>query len=67
MAKFMDVDSGSFGVTAAQLADAHRRDLEIQDTEGVNYEYACLDPEAGKRRRCGRSASTRPSTRLRSC
>jgi hypothetical protein len=48
MAKFMDVHSGFFGVTAEQLADAHRRDLEIQDTEGVNYEHAWLDPEAGK-------------------
>lgn len=48
MAKFMDVHSGFFGVTAEQLADAHRRDLEIQDTEGVSYERAWLDPEAGK-------------------
>lgn len=48
MAKFMDIHSGFFGVTAEQLADAHRRDLEIQDTEGVNYERAWLDPEAGK-------------------
>ncbi len=48
MAKFMDVHSGFFGVTAEQLADAHRRDLEIQDTEGVCYERAWLDPEAGK-------------------
>jgi len=48
MAKFMDVHSGFFGVTAEQLADAHRRDLEIQDAEGVNYEHAWLDPEAGK-------------------
>lgn len=48
MAKFMDVHSGFFGVTAEQLADAHRRDLEIQDAEGVNYERAWLDPEAGK-------------------
>ncbi len=48
MAKFMDIHSGFFGVTAEQLADAHRRDLEIQDAEGVNYERAWLDPEAGK-------------------
>jgi hypothetical protein len=46
--KFMDVHSGFFGVTAEQLADAHRRDLEIQDDEGVSFERAWLDPDAGK-------------------
>jgi hypothetical protein len=48
MAKFMDVHNGFFGVSAEQLAEAHRRDLEIQDDEGVVYERAWLDPEAGK-------------------
>ncbi len=48
MSQFMDVHNGFFGVSAEQLAEAHRRDLEIQDTEGVVYERAWLDPEAGK-------------------
>ena len=48
MAKFMDVHSGFFGVSAEQLAEAHRRDLAIQDDEGVVYERAWLDPESGK-------------------
>jgi Nickel responsive protein SCO4226-like len=48
MAKFMDVHSGFFGVTAQQLAEAHQRDLDIQDSEGVVYERAWLDPDAGK-------------------
>lgn len=48
MGKFMDVHNGFFGVTAEQLADAHRRDLAIQDDEGVVYERAWLDPDAGK-------------------
>lgn len=48
MAKFMDVHSGFFGVTQEQLQEAHNRDLEIQDDEGVNYERAWLDPESGK-------------------
>lgn len=48
MAKFMDVHNGFFGVTAEQLAEAHQRDLAIQDDEGVVYEQAWLDPEAGK-------------------
>ena len=48
MAKFMDVHSGFFGVSAEQLAEAHQRDLDIQDDEGVRYVTAWLDPEAGK-------------------
>ncbi len=48
MAKFMDVHDGFFGVSAEQLAQAHNRDLAIQDGEGVVYERAWLDPEAGK-------------------
>jgi len=48
VAKFMDVHSGFFGVTATQLADAHQRDLDIEGDEGVHFEHAWLDPEAGK-------------------
>ena len=48
MVKFMDVHSGFYGVTAQQLLEAHERDLAIQDDEGVNFERAWLDPEAGK-------------------
>lgn len=48
MTKFMDVHSGFFGVTAQQLAEAHNRDLAIQEEEGVVFERAWLDPDAGK-------------------
>jgi Protein of unknown function (DUF4242) len=48
MARFMDVHDGFFGVTQAQLNEAHQRDLEIEDSEGVHFERAWLDPEAGK-------------------
>jgi Protein of unknown function (DUF4242) len=48
MAKFMDVHDGFFGVTAQQLAEAHQRDLDVEAQEGVHYEHAWLDPEAGK-------------------
>ena len=48
MAKFMDVHSGFFGVSSEQLAEAHARDLAIQNDEQVVYERAWLDPEAGK-------------------
>jgi hypothetical protein len=48
MAKFMDVHNGFFGVTGQQLAEAHRRDQAIEGEEGVTYEHAWLDAEAGK-------------------
>ena len=48
MARFMDVHNGFFGVTAEQLAEAHQRDLDIESDEGVHYEHAWLDPDAGK-------------------
>ncbi len=48
MATFMDVHNGFFGVTGEQLAEAHGRDLAIENEEGVHYERAWLDPVAGK-------------------
>jgi Protein of unknown function (DUF4242) len=48
MATFMDVHNGFFGVTAEQLAEAHQRDLDIENDEGVHYQHAWLDPDAGK-------------------
>ncbi len=48
MAMFMDVHSGFVGVTADQLNDAHGADLAIEADEGVHFEKAWLDPEAGK-------------------
>jgi hypothetical protein len=46
--KYMDVHSGFFNVTAEQLNEAHGRDLAIEGDEGVHFERAWLDPEAGK-------------------
>ena len=48
MAVFKDVHSGFYGVTLQQLKDAHERDLAIEGDEGVHFERAWLDPEAGK-------------------
>ena len=48
MAKFMDVHSGFFGVTADQLKAAHEADLAIEKAEGVHFERAWLDPDAGQ-------------------
>jgi len=48
MAKFMDVHDGFVGVTREQLRDAHNADLAIEDSEGVHFERAWLEPELGK-------------------
>lgn len=48
MARFMDVHDGFVGVTEAELEAAHDRDLAIEGDEGVHFEHAWLDPEAGK-------------------
>ena len=48
MATFMDIHSGFVGVTAQQLREAHDRDLEIEQEEGVHFERAWLDPVSGK-------------------
>jgi hypothetical protein len=48
MAKFMDVHSGFVGVTEEQLREAHEGDLAVEAAEGVHFERAWFDPEAGK-------------------
>ena len=48
MATYMDIHNGFFGVTGEQLAEAHQRDLDIENEEGVHYVHAWLDNEAGK-------------------
>jgi hypothetical protein len=47
MAKFMDVHRGMVGITPTQLHEAHEADLRIQDQEGVSFERAWADPDAG--------------------
>jgi hypothetical protein len=48
MGKYMDVHSGFVGVSAEQLKEAHERDLAVEWDEGVHFERAWMDPEAGK-------------------
>ncbi|HUQ79105.1 MAG TPA: SCO4226 family nickel-binding protein [Patescibacteria group bacterium] len=48
MATFMDIHNGFVGVTKEQLAEAHGRDVAIEDSEGVHFEKAWLDPISGK-------------------
>jgi len=47
MAQFMDVHTKMKGVTRDQLLDAHRKDLEIEGTEGVHFIKAWADPKSG--------------------
>ena len=48
MATFMDIHNGFVGVTKEQLKEAHDRDVAIEDSEGVHFEKAWLDPTSGK-------------------
>jgi len=48
MSLFMDVHNITGGVAAADVADAHRRDLETQGTYGVRYLRYWVDEGAGK-------------------
>ena len=63
MAKFMDVHSGFFGVTEAQLKEAHEADLAIEGEEGVHFER-----RLARSRGAARCSACRPDRRAnRSC
>ena len=48
MPLFMDVHENLPGATAADVAGAHQKDVEIQDQYGVNYLRYWVDEENGK-------------------
>ena len=48
MPLFMDVHSIEAGVSAADVAEAHRADLETQGQHGVSYKRYWVDEKAGK-------------------
>ncbi|HEY5433899.1 MAG TPA: SCO4226 family nickel-binding protein [Candidatus Limnocylindrales bacterium] len=48
MPRFMDLHDGFGGVTQSQLEAAQAADQAIEADEGVHFERAWLDPEAGK-------------------
>lgn len=48
MALFMDYHRRVEGLTAEAVADAHRRDLEIQDAHGVRYLRYWFDDDGGR-------------------
>lgn len=47
MTEFMDVHRGMNGITPELLLEAHQADLDIQDTEGVDFKHAWADPVTG--------------------
>lgn len=47
MPEFMDVHRGMDGISQEALAAAHQADLDIQDSEGVNFKQAWANPESG--------------------
>jgi hypothetical protein len=48
MALFMDVHERVDGLTAAAVAEAHRRDVETQQRYGVEYLRYWFDEDSGK-------------------
>ena len=48
MALFMDIHDIDGGVSAADVAAAHQKDLETQGKYGVSYERYWVDEAAGK-------------------
>ena len=48
MPLFMDVHSIDGGVSAADVAKAHKADLATQDAHGVDYRHYWVDEKAGK-------------------
>lgn len=48
MPRFLDIHSGLDHVTAAQVAEAHARDLAVQDKYGVRYIKYFFDAATGK-------------------
>jgi hypothetical protein len=48
MPLYMDVHNMEGGVSASDVAEAHRKDLEKQGEHGVNYKSYWVDEQQGK-------------------
>ena len=48
MPLYMDIHSKVEGLTAQAVAEAHKRDLEVQAKHGVNYQKYWYDEGTGK-------------------
>ena len=46
--RFIDVHNGMKGIDQKKLAEAHKADLDIQNSEGVKFLHAWADPTTGK-------------------
>jgi hypothetical protein len=48
MPLYMDVHNIEGGVSAKDVADAHMKDVQTQESYGVNYKQYWVDEKAGK-------------------
>ncbi len=48
MPLFMDIHNGVEGLTPQAVADAHKRDLAVQEKYGVTYQRYWFDEGSGK-------------------
>ena len=48
MPTYMDIHHMEGGVTAADVAAAHARDVEVQGAHGVDYKHYWVDEAGGK-------------------
>jgi hypothetical protein len=48
MPLFMDVHNMEGGVSAKDVAEAHKKDVETQEKHGVDYQNYWVDEKAGK-------------------
>lgn len=48
MPMFLDVHNAEGGVSARDVAEAHRKDLETQGAHGVDFKNYWVDERAGK-------------------
>ncbi len=60
MPLFMDHHRGVEGLTAEAVADAHKKDLEIQDEHGVKYHQYWFNEETGEEDVRGRGVPPMP-------
>jgi hypothetical protein len=48
MSKFIDVHTGMKGIDQKKLAEEHRKDTQIEASEGVKFLHVWADPKSGK-------------------
>lgn len=48
MSKFIDIHTGMKGIDKAKLTDDHKKDTQIESSEGVKFLKVWADPTSGK-------------------